>query len=260
MKLLLRNRKSGDDKAIAYYYKIREVYNIKLFYHNLRVEMFYQERVGTENAKKTSLQFPSSNFKENMDLVFEFSTVDNKKSNINNWKLCQVCRTDIVMKRKLGGGKNKMKHSFLTADTTGIEDRTLRSEKISPEDDDRATKKGILSGLISRKSSQATSKKTLVSLDKKSESSNSLRSNGVSEYESDANLISHRREINLSVVDEEYSERKNNQASAGSESDEYCDDYMPTTQRGLITEHEDKDSRSGSGFKNYELDCKEGSN
>jgi hypothetical protein len=65
-------------------------------------------------------------------LVFEFSTIDNKKSNIENWRLCQSCRQDIVIKRNKS--KSRMKNSFLTADT-GIE---TGSEKISPEGDERA--------------------------------------------------------------------------------------------------------------------------
>ena len=40
---MFKRRQSGDELALEYFWKIREVYNIKLFYHNLRVEMFYQE-------------------------------------------------------------------------------------------------------------------------------------------------------------------------------------------------------------------------
>lgn len=251
LKLLLRKRESGDDKAASYYWKLRDVYNIKLFYHNLRVEMFYQDGDNIEKASKSS-QYSDKNYKENMDLVFEFSTIDNKKSNIENWRLCQICRQDILMKRNLS--KSRMKNSFLTADT-GLEgDNTLRSEKISPEGEDRSQKKGILDGLMSRGTNN-NSKKTL---DKKSESSNSLRSNH-SEYESDANLISHRREMNLSIVDEEFSPGNKKDSSSSSYKNSSRggqDEYMPTTQRGLITE--EGDEKIEEGYLNYQVDCELG--
>ena len=230
LKLLTRKRESGDDKAASYYWKIKEVYNIKLFYHNLRVEMFYQDGQNAQKAQK-SVQYSQKEFKENKDLVFEFSTIDNKKSNIENWRLCQSCRQDIVIKRNKS--KSRMKNSFLTADT-GIE---TGSEKISPEGDERAQKKGLLDGLMSRSKSGGNSKKRLESL----EQSNSLKSN-FSEYESDANLISSRREMNLSIVDEENSpgDKRNSDI-----------EYLPTTQRGLI-------NSDGEDYLDYKVDCELG--
>lgn len=230
LKLLAKKRESGDDKAASYYWKIKEVYNIKLFYHNLRVEMFYQEGSSKQKAAK-SVQYSEKSFKENMNLVFEFSTIDNKKSNVENWRLCQMCHQDMVIRRNIS--KSRLKTSFLTADT-GLE---TGSEKISPEGDDRAQKKGlVIENSISKSKSVGNSRKRLEKL-KLDDQSNSVKSN-FSEYESDANLISSRREMNLSVVDEENSpENKFNRSSNSIDSDsEDNGGYLPTTQRGLLTE------------------------
>jgi len=144
LKMLLGRRESGDDKASCYYWKIRDVYNFKLFYHNLRVELFYQEtehkKISSKNAAKTN--------KENMDLILEFSIIDNKKSNIENWRLCQNCKEDMEMKKSKS--KNMLKNSFSTAETGLDGEKTLRSEKISPEGEEREQKKGILDILIPR--------------------------------------------------------------------------------------------------------------
>lgn len=49
--------------------------------------MFYRETKSDQNVAK-SARFPERNFKENMDLIFEFRTIDNENSNIENWRLC----------------------------------------------------------------------------------------------------------------------------------------------------------------------------
>lgn len=71
---LARDEPTGDDKAILYFGKTREVYNMQLFYHNLRVELVYFEK----NPEKKS--------KENEFLALEFVVLKNyRKKNKNSF-------------------------------------------------------------------------------------------------------------------------------------------------------------------------------
>lgn len=160
---LAKEEPSGDDKAILYFCKSREVYNMQLFYHNLRVELAYYEKDGGREMK------------EGQFLGLEF----------------------IVLKNYRNQKKNR--NSFLTSDSTIGE---LRSEKLSPFDEEIMKKKSHLGTSQEERSYQ----------------------------DSNMRLISHRTE--LSIVDEEenFSEKKDVKSRLETQQE---------TERGLLNEDEE---------------------
>lgn len=114
---------SGDDKAIIYFNNVKEVYNIQLFYHNLRIEMSYIEKK------------QKSPYKEDQFLALEFH----------------------VLKEYRTSKKNR--NSFLTSDSTIGE---VKSEKLSPFDEEIIKKKSGVQG-HERSCSESSSNMQLIS-------------------------------------------------------------------------------------------------
>ena len=181
-----------------------------------------------------------------MDLVFEFNIIDSQKSNFENWRLCQLCKQDMIGSNKNSNPnlnpKIKMKHSFLTCDTGIDGDKTLVSEKISPEDEHRLSKKGVKG--IKKKS---IFNKKILKFESKTDSNKSSTSNIGSENDSCTNFISDSMRLgaNLSVVDEEKSNKKMDKKSDFGSNSKYTDqyrngEYLMTTERQLLANNSEE--------------------